>query len=463
MNKQFARYLQMLLITLDLLLLNFAFFISPFFSNDGIPPGYFPVYMSYLAVSNGLWFILSFFLRAYSGKNILIFENFTKRSLQVYLIWIFGVLFYLFFFRKVELSRVILLISMGGFGIGLMFNRFLYLSIRSYNKNKETFVNKVIIIGYNDIGKKLAAYFEEGGFKTQILGFVEDNADINYLTPYPILKGLPQTVQMAKEMNALEIYSTIAPEVDNRVYDLMQEAEIECIRFKIVPDFSVFINRSMHVDYFYDLPIISLRNEAMDDIGNKIKKRVLDIMVSSFVTVFILSWLIPLMALLIKLESRGPVFFPQLRTGKNKKNFYCLKFRSMNVNKDSDVIQATKNDTRITRIGKFMRKTSLDEFPQFINVLKGEMSLVGPRPHMVKHTDDYSKMVDEYMVRQFLKPGITGWAQVSGFRGEITNPEQIKKRVAHDIWYMENWTLWLDIKILFLTVYNVLKGDKNAY
>ena len=219
----------------------------------------------------------------------------------------------------------------------------------------------------------------------------------------------------------------------------------------------------MHIDYFYDLPIITLRNEAMDDIGNKIKKRVLDIMVSSFVTVFILTWLIPLIALLIKLESKGPVFFPQLRTGKNKKNFYCLKFRSMHVNKDSDSVQATKHDSRITKIGKFMRKTSLDEFPQFINVLRGEMSLVGPRPHMIKHTDDYSKMVDEYMVRQFLKPGITGWAQVNGFRGEISNPDQIKKRVAHDIWYMENWTLWLDIKILFLTIYNVLKGDKNAY
>lgn len=453
----------MVLITLDLLLLNFAFFISPFFSSDGIPSGYFPVYMSYLAISNALWLFLAFALRAYSGKNILVFENFTKRSLQVYLLWVFGVLFYLFFFRQVALSRFILLISIGGFGVGLMFNRFLYLSIRSYNKNKETFVNKVLIIGYNDLGKKLATYFEEGGFKTQILGFVEDNAQINYLTPYPILRGLQNTVQMAKEMNALEIYSTIAPEADKRVYDLMQEAEVECIRFKIVPDFSVFINRSMHIDYFYDLPIITLRNEAMDDIGNKIKKRVLDIVVSSFVTVFILTWLIPLIALIIKLESKGPVFFPQLRTGKNKKNFYCLKFRSMHVNKESDSVQASRNDSRITKIGKFMRKTSLDEFPQFINVLKGEMSLVGPRPHMIKHTDDYSKLVDEYMVRQFLKPGITGWAQVNGFRGEISNPDQIKKRVAHDIWYMENWTLWLDIKILFLTVYNVLKGEKNAY
>lgn len=163
------------------------------------------------------------------------------------------------------------------------------------------------------------------------------------------------------------------------------------------------------------------------------------------------------------LESRGPVFFSQLRSGKNNKIFHCLKFRSMKVNKNSDLQQATKGDMRITRIGRFIRKTSLDEFPQFINVLKGEMSLVGPRPHMVKHTSDYSKIVDQYMIRHFLKPGITGWAQVNGYRGEITNPEQIKKRVSNDLWYLENWNVWLDIRIMFLTVYNVFRGESNAY
>ena len=135
----------------------------------------------------------------------------------------------------------------------------------------------------------------------------------------------------------------------------------------------------------------------------------------------------------------------------------------MKSNKEAHIKQATQNDTRITTIGKFIRKTSLDEFPQFINVFRGEMSLIGPRPHMVKHTSDYSKVVDDYMVRQFIKPGITGWAQINGYRGEITNPEQIKMRVNKDLWYLENWTLWLDIQILFLTVYYVLKGDKNVY
>ena len=189
----------------------------------------------------------------------------------------------------------------------------------------------------------------------------------------------------------------------------------------------------------------------------------LDIAVSLFVIVFFLSWMVPIFALLIFIESGESVFFKQLRTGKNKKSFYCLKFRSMKSNKDADLKQATENDARVTRLGRFIRKTSLDEFPQFINVFKGEMSLVGPRPHMLKHTTDFSKIVDDYMVRQFLKPGITGWAQINGYRGEITNPEQIKMRVDKDLWYLENWNLWLDIQILFLTVYYVLRGDKNAF
>ena len=135
----------------------------------------------------------------------------------------------------------------------------------------------------------------------------------------------------------------------------------------------------------------------------------------------------------------------------------------MRINKDADDKQATKNDARVTRIGKFIRKTSLDEFPQFINVLKGEMSLVGPRPHMIKHTSDYSKIVDNFMIRQFLKPGITGWAQVNGHRGEIKDSEAIRMRVHNDLWYLENWNIWLDIRIIFLTIYKVMKGDENTF
>ena len=321
----------------------------------------------------------------------------------------------------------------------------------------------MIILGFNDTAKKLAKYFEEDGINTEVIGFTEDNNNIHELSHYPVLSDIRGTLQVAKDQDVQEIFSTITPEQNNDIYNLMYQAEKECIRFKIVPNLSVFITREVHIEFFGDLPILSLRSEPLDDVGNRLKKRALDIVVSLFVMVFILSWMIPILAILIFLESGESVFFKQLRTGKNKKAFFCLKFRSMKRNKDADVKQATENDTRVTHIGRFIRRTSIDEFPQFINVLKGEMSLAGPRPHMLKHTNDYSKIVDEYMIRQFLKPGITGWAQINGYRGEITNPEQIKMRVDKDLWYLENWSLWLDIQILFLTVYSVIKGDKNAF
>jgi putative colanic acid biosynthesis UDP-glucose lipid carrier transferase len=209
--------------------------------------------------------------------------------------------------------------------------------------------------------------------------------------------------------------------------------------------------------------VLSLRKEPLDDVGNRIKKRLYDIVVSSLVIMFILSWLVPIISLLILLESRGPIFFVQERSGKGGKPFKCIKFRTMRMNKDANEKQATKNDSRITALGRFLRKTSLDEMPQFINVFLSDMSVVGPRPHMLKHTDDYSKLLNHYMIRHFLKPGITGWAQIHGYRGEIKMFEDINNRIEYDIWYLENWSLWLDTRIILMTAFNVAKGEKNAY
>ncbi|MEJ7913320.1 MAG: exopolysaccharide biosynthesis polyprenyl glycosylphosphotransferase, partial [Chitinophagaceae bacterium] len=231
----------------------------------------------------------------------------------------------------------------------------------------------------------------------------------------------------------------------------------------IVPDLGFFVKKQMHVDYLNEIPVLSVRKEPLQDLDNRIRKRIFDIVVSSVVLVFILSWLIPILSLLIKLNSKGPVFFAQPRTGKNNKEFLCIKFRSMKVNTQADLQQASRNDQRITGLGRFLRRTSLDEFPQFLNVLKGDMSIIGPRPHMLKHTDEYSRLVGKYMVRQFLKPGISGWAQVNGYRGETQTLEQMEGRVDHDIWYLENWSLMFDLRIMFLTVFNTAKGDKNAF
>ncbi len=463
MNRQFERYLQIILVSLDLIVLNLIFFISQLIFSKSIQFNSADSYFKYLIISNIAWLLLSFFFRTYAITHILNFEKFTKRTTQVYLLWIIVTLIYLFFTRELIVSRRFISAVSLGFGTGLLINRFIHLGIFRYFRNTDFLAKKIMILGYNDTAKKLADYFEQDGLNTQIIGYIEDEENIQELSHYPILSNTANALSIAKKLEVQEIFSTITPEQNKYIYDLMYQSEKECIRFRVVPNLSMFITREVHIEYYGDLPILSLRKEPLDDVGNRIKKRALDVVVSLSVTVLILSWLIPVLGILILIESGWPIFFKQLRTGKNKKPFYCLKFRSMKSNKDADVKQATRNDDRITKIGAFLRKTSLDEFPQFLNVLRGEMSLVGPRPHMIKHTNDYSKVVDEYMVRQFIKPGITGWAQINGYRGEITNPEQIKMRVDRDIWYLENWTLWLDLQILFLTVYYVFRGDQKAY
>lgn len=463
MNRQFKLYLQVALVIMDILLLNISFAVVYFLFAKRISTNYFSAYLGFWLFINTFWFLLSFLFGTYSEKIILHFESFTKRTVQVYIAWIIFILVYLFFSREYAVSRIFIIAVIIGFGIGLFLNRFLYVGIKHFFKKQNSLFNNVIILGYNDTAKKLATYFEEEGINTHLLGFIEDEQNVTELTTYPILSDIRNIIQVAKDMDVQEIFSTITPEQNEYVYGLMHQAEMECVRFKVVPNLSFFFSKPVIIDYIKDLPILSLRSEPLEDVGNRLKKRIIDIVVSLLVVVFILSWLIPILGLLIILESPGPVFFSQLRSGKNNNLFNCFKFRSMAVNKDADLKQASKDDMRITKLGRFIRKTSLDEFPQFINVLKGEMSLVGPRPHMVKHTSDYSKTVDQYMIRHFLKPGITGWAQVNGCRGEITNPEQIKMRVSNDLWYLENWNVWLDVRILFLTIYNVVKGEKNAY
>lgn len=196
---------------------------------------------------------------------------------------------------------------------------------------------------------------------------------------------------------------------------------------------------------------------------NDVVKRAFDLCFATLVVILLLSWLVPLIALLIKLDSQGPVFFKQLRTGKGGKPFYCLKFRSMRINADADSRQASRDDNRITKLGAFMRKTSIDELPQFINVLRGEMSVVGPRPHMLRHTEDYSRVIANFMERHLVTPGITGWAQVEGHRGETKETEAMEKRVNADIHYIRNWSFLLDLKIVALTVRQAIRGNENAF
>ncbi len=243
----------------------------------------------------------------------------------------------------------------------------------------------------------------------------------------------------------------------------MKIADNSLKRIKLVPDNKEIFSRAMSLELYGPVPVLNVRSSPLELEYANIVKRVFDIIFSGLVILLLLSWLTPLICILMRCDSKGSLFFKQKRHGFNRKSFTCYKFRSMTESRDSDTLMATKNDSRVTRLGRFLRKTSIDELPQFFNVFRGDMSVVGPRPHMVLHTEQYEKSVDKYLVRHFLKPGITGLAQVRGYRGEVIKQSDIINRVRFDIFYLEKWSLQLDLYIILYTVITVIRGQGKAY
>ena len=393
---------------------------------------------------------------------ILIVVYFAKQSLKAFILFIIIILLFIFLYNF-NYSRFFIILNFIGFGLTILTTRLLFLLVIFYLKRGGKFSKRIIILGYNDLSKRLVDYFLTTNRNLSMEGYFEDQQEVHEISVFPIIGNRKDCVPYAIKNGITEIYSTLSPEKHAYVYELAQTAETNMIRFKFVPDFHLFVNRNIHIDFIQDIPILSLRAEPLEDITSRIQKRLFDMVFSVLVITLVLSWLLPVLAILIKINSKGPVFFAQLRSGKNNHHFRCYKFRTLQVNKEADLKQVTQDDNRMTKVGKFLRKTNLDELPQFFNVLLGNMSVVGPRPHMLRHTEDYSRILNEYMIRHFVKPGVTGWAQVNGFRGEIKQEEQLRKRIEHDIWYMENWSLWIDLRIVFLTIYVTLRGDKNAY
>lgn len=267
----------------------------------------------------------------------------------------------------------------------------------------------------------------------------------------------PESLQIGDEL-----FVSIPRRETENILRLSRFCERNMVRFFYVPMAAESIPLNFQREYISDIEVLTTHESPLEDPTNRLVKRTCDILFSmGFLLATALIW--PFIVLMIKIQSPGPVLFKQQRTGLGGKTFTLLKFRSMHVNSDADKVQATKDDARVFPFGRFLRKTSLDELPQFWNVLRGDMSIVGPRPHMLAHTEIYSKLIDKYMVRHFVKPGITGWAQVTGYRGETKELWQMEGRVQRDIWYMEHWNIWLDIRILWLTAKSILKRDKNAY
>jgi putative colanic acid biosynthesis UDP-glucose lipid carrier transferase len=314
---------------------------------------------------------------------------------------------------------------------------------------------KVIVIGSNEKSRLLINIFN-----TKLdFGYV-------FKKQFSIrnkLNTIEECFEYIIENNIDEIYFSASELTNDQTNTLIDFADNNLRELRFIPDNKDIYSKRLKYEYYDYIPILSIRAIPLREPINKLTKRIFDIILSLIVIVFILSWLTPLLAIIIKLESKGPVFFKQSRNGFNYEEFYCYKFRSMTPNSNAHLHQATKGDLRVTKVGKFIRKTSIDELPQFYNVLFGDMSVVGPRPHMVSHTDMYAQRIDKFMVRHFVKPGITGLAQVSGFRGEVETDKDIIGRVKYDIFYIENWSLLLDMKIIFQTIVNAVKGEEKAY
>jgi len=316
-----------------------------------------------------------------------------------------------------------------------------------------------LTLGYNVLG-----YYGDEGLGAE--GKSRETGDGSLMQGLKWLGSMEDFVKGLEDPKSLvlgdELYLCVSRTMRSLVRQVSNLCDHQMVRFYYVPISTELLGLNLKRELLDDMDVYTAYENPLQNPINRFEKRLFDIVLA---LVFLIPTLLlfPIVWVIMKIQSPGPIFFKQKRKGMDGKVFYCYKFRSMVVNKDSDTLQATKDDPRKYPFGNFMRKTNLDEVPQIINVLRGDMSVVGPRPHMLSHTEQYAKLIDKYMVRHFVKPGVTGWAQVTGYRGETKELWQMEGRVKRDIWYMEHWSIWLDIRIIWMTLKTFFVHDKNAY
>ncbi len=444
---RYSGYIRPFSYALDLIIINLlAYFLLPETLNQ-------IGYHLFVSIS---WIIIAWnigFYEVYRYTKVIEILGNTLKQYLFFLIVNFA--FIGFYLKFSEPSKMIQFVSLSILLIALA-KFFVYYALRRFRVVFGGNFRRVVIVGNGKSVEQLEDFFNENpdyGYKLEKVFNLATNKK----------ERIDECFNFVMENKIDEIYCSLSDLANTDVNKFIDFTDNNLKILKFLPDNKEILARNLVFDYYDYIPIISLRNIPLDQISNKIIKRSFDIIFSLLVIIGLLSWLTPILAILIKLESKGNIFFKQKRNGLNYKEFYCYKFRSMELNEIADLYQVSKNDPRITRVGKFIRKTSIDELPQFFNVLLGDMSVVGPRPHMVSHTEMYARRIDKFMVRHFIKPGITGLAQTKGFRGEVETDKDIIYRVKFDIFYLENWSLLLDIKIIFLTVYNAIKGEEKAY
>ena len=321
-------------------------------------------------------------------------------------------------------------------------------------------LRKVVIIGNDEVVNGLKELFNEKRELGYNLFAVFNTQNSNKTIANP-----NETFEFLNKNNIDELYCSIDDLSENQINEYVKLASVNHIGIKFIPKTNKILTKRLRTEYYDYLPILSISTSALNKNINKVLKRTFDIIFSSLVLVFIFPWLSVVLFFLFKRESSGPLFYTHIRNGLNYEEFTCYKYRTLKIDTDVEKAYVKRNDSRVTKIGRFLRKTSIDELPQFINVFLGNMSVVGPRPHMPSYTKDYSKVIDRYnfIYRHSVKPGVTGLAQVKGYRGEIHSKKDIINRIKYDNFYIENWSLLLDLKIIAQTLINVIKGEDKAY
>lgn len=434
--------------------LGIILFFSVYFSGISITQDF---YVFFIA---SIWFIIAAnlgFYEVYRYTKVIAILNCTLKQASVFAVCSLALAY--FYPDRHSFSALLLFVASTVLII-LGFKLFIYFFLRKYRIFFDGNSRRVVLVGKALTVKPLQIFFENNpdyGYK------LIEKFDLTSKKTEEGTEGLKAIFSFVLNQKIDEIYCSVEDVSRKQIEEFIFFADNNLKTLKFIPDQKQLLSANTNFEYYDYIPVMAQRTISLDDPLHKIIKRTFDIVFSLVVIVGILSWLTPLLAILIKMDSKGPLFFIQKRNGLNNMEFKCFKFRSMELNDKADIEQVSKNDSRVTKVGKFIRKTSIDELPQFFNVLVGDMSVVGPRPHMVSHTNMYAERINKFMVRHFIKPGITGLAQTKGFRGEIETDKDIINRVRYDIFYIEKWSLLLDIKIVFTTIYNTLKGDKKAY
>ncbi len=449
-NRRFSIYIPFIFVGADVLGLLLAAFVTQLYV--GIPVAV-PNLLLYYFFSTTCWFALFFVHKLQEGTRESNLPGHLRKFIVPQIVFV-GISFaYALGLATGIPLQVAATFTLSFLLFGLSWRVAWYYSIRWYRARGYNY-RKVVIVGRSSTTDQLAHHLKtRKTWGYRFLGFYHDVATNDFATfeRYLLDQGVSLIFCYAPAMG-----EGIIPRIINF-------AENNLIKVKLVSEMNLQGRTNISVDHYGPISTLNVTSLPLDKLVNRFMKRSFDLLFSSVVIVGLLSWLLPILAILIKVTSRGPIFFVQDRHGRENKPFKIIKLRSMRVHDDTHVKQATKEDNRITPIGKFLRATSLDELPQFFNVWMGDMSVVGPRPHAIKHNEEFRPKIDRFMQRHAVKPGITGLAQAKGFRGETRTFEELNGRIKLDKFYVRNWSIVMDIKIIILTVVSLIKGSEKAY